>query len=272
MSAADILAQPLCALAFCWRLERRDGIAIGLTSHDRPLMIDRFRYRPAPGIRPSAIRRDGSGAGEALEIEGALAAGAISTGDLEAGRWDGAALAIHLTEWTAPGALWLELARGTLGTVEMRDGAYQVSVASGFAMLDRPVAPETSPTCRVALGDAACTVDLRPLTSIATVTGVEGERVNIAGADAGDEYAFGTLRWLDGPLAGITHAIVAEDGGALILAERPLRAIPPGTRARLVHGCDRRLASCAGRFANAANFRGEAFLPGMDLLTRYPGA
>jgi hypothetical protein len=26
------------------------------------------------------------------------------------------------------------------------------------------------------------------------------------------------------------------------------------------------------RFANAANFRGEPYLPGTDLLTRYPGA
>ena len=32
------------------------------------------------------------------------------------------------------------------------------------------------------------------------------------------------------------------------------------------------LATCAGRFANAVNFRGEPHLPGMDLLTRYPGA
>lgn len=271
MSAAEILAKPLCALAFCWRLERRDGIAIGLTSHDRPLVVDRFRYRPAPGIRPSAIRRDGSGAGEALEIEGALAAGAISAADLDAGRWDGASLAIHLTEWTEPGALWLELARGTLGTVEAQDGQYRVSVASAFAMLDRPVAPETSPTCRAALGDAACAVDLRPLTRIATVAAVEGERVTIAGV-ADDAYAFGTLRWLDGPLAGITQAIVAQDGDALILAEPPLRAIPAGARARLVQGCDRRLATCSGRFDNAVNFRGEAFLPGMDLLTRYPGA
>ncbi len=63
----EILAKPLCALAFCWRLERRDGIAIGLTSHDREIVVDRFRYRPAPGMSPSAIEKDGSGEGEAME-------------------------------------------------------------------------------------------------------------------------------------------------------------------------------------------------------------
>jgi hypothetical protein len=36
-------------------------------------------------------------------------------------------------------------------------------------------------------------------------------------------------------------------------------------------GCDKSIATCAGRFGNAANFRGEPYLPGVDLLTRYPG-
>ena len=40
----------------------------------------------------------------------------------------------------------------------------------------------------------------------------------------------------------------------------------------IVEGCDKRLATCSERFVNAANFRGEPHLPGMDLLTRYPGA
>ncbi len=47
-------------------------------------------------------------------------------------------------------------------------------------------------------------------------------------------------------------------------------ALAPGTRVLVREGCDRTLATCAARFANAANFRGEPFLPGNDLLTRYP--
>ncbi|MGO1304812.1 MAG: phage BR0599 family protein, partial [Sphingomonas parapaucimobilis] len=40
----------------------------------------------------------------------------------------------------------------------------------------------------------------------------------------------------------------------------------------LVEGCDKRLETCLSRFGNVVNFRGEPFLPGIDLLTRYPGA
>jgi hypothetical protein len=35
----DIGARSRHALAFCWRLERRDGVTIGLTSHDRDLVV-----------------------------------------------------------------------------------------------------------------------------------------------------------------------------------------------------------------------------------------
>ena len=57
----------------------------------------------------------------------------------------------------------------------------------------------------------------------------------------------------------------------LTLAEMPpvLPSLP--LRVRLVEGCDKQLATCRTRFANAVNFRGEAHLPGNDLLTRYPG-
>ena len=58
------------------------------------------------------------------------------------------------------------------------------------------------------------------------------------------------------------------DGPKLDIALDP--ALAPGTRALLREGCDHTLATCAARFGNAVNFQGEPFLPGNDLLARYP--
>jgi uncharacterized phage protein (TIGR02218 family) len=57
----------------------------------------------------------------------------------------------------------------------------------------------------------------------------------------------------------------------LTLAETPPFALDLPARVRLTEGCDKQLATCRDRFGNAVNFRGEAHLPGNDLLTRYPG-
>lgn len=271
MSAAQILAKPLCALAFCWRLERRDGVAIGLTSHDRPLIVDGFRFTATPGVVPSAIRHTGDMDSMVMDVESALSVAALSEDDLAAGRWDGAAVSLHLTEWTEPGVLWFELASGTLGLVRQSDGAFSAALENSKTVFRRSVVPLTSPGCRATLGDADCRVALARRRERVAVDSVAGDRVTIAGVD-GDAYAFGRLRWLGGPRCGLFEAVLAGSAGELLLAEAVDVAIPPGTPAVIEEGCDKTLATCAGRFANAANFRGEPFLPGNDLLTRYPGA
>ncbi len=271
MSAAEILSKPLCALAFCWRLERRDGVAIGLTSHDRPLTVGGFRYAATPGVVPTAIRHGGDMDSAVMDVESALSVAALSEDDLAAGRWDGAAVSLHLTEWTEPGVLWLELASGTLGLVRQSDGAFSAALENGKTVFRRAVVPATSPGCRATLGDADCRVDMARRRRRVVVGSVAGDRVTIAGLD-GAPYAFGRLRWLGGSRCGLSEAVQAGSAGELLLAEAVDAAIAPGAPASIEEGCDKRLATCAARFANAANFRGEPFLPGNDLLTRYPGA
>ena len=98
---------------------------------------------------------------------------------------------------------------------------------------------------------------------------VDGRTVTldaVAGA-----MGFGELMWMEGANCGLGSPVIAADGAVLHLAEAPA-FVPAGpVRVRLVEGCDRQLATCRDRFANAVNFRGEAHLPGNDLLTRYPG-
>ena len=84
--------------------------------------------------------------------------------------------------------------------------------------------------------------------------------------------AFGRLRWIGGANSGLESAILSSDGLQLRLREPPPSAIEAGDLVEIAEGCDKSFATCGARFANAENFRGEPHLPGMDLLTRYPGA
>lgn len=271
MSGLEALDKPLATLAFCWRLERRDGVTIGLTSHDRDLTIGHVRYRAAPGMTPSAVRGGISAEGEDTDLQGALVADAISESDLMAGRWHGATLELRLTEWDAPGAMWLLLARGEIGSVARRGGAFTAELIGAMAALKEPVAPSTSPDCRAALGDRQCRVDMASRRRVVAVTTVEDVMVSAAGLEAGS-HAFGTLRWLTGRNAGMVQAVVDNGTGSMTLADPPAYPVAAGTLALVTQGCDRQLETCRTRFANVANFRGEPYLPGMDLLTRYPGA
>ncbi|WP_088184321.1 DUF2163 domain-containing protein [Sphingobium sp. Z007] len=271
MSDGERLDAPLNTLAFCWRIERRDGVTIGLTSHDRDLDIGGLTYRAAPGMTPSAVRSGIGLDGEDSDVAGALSSDAIGEADLMAGRWDGAALELRLTQWEEPGALWLMLARGEIGAVARKGGAFTAELLGAAAVLSGPVAPSTSPDCRARLGDGACRVDMAGRRKIVTVSAIDDVDVAIGGLVAG-VYAFGTLRWLSGANAGLTQAVIDNGTDGVMLADAPSFAVTAGTLALLTQGCDRQLTTCAARFGNAVNFRGEPYLPGMDLLTRYPGA
>lgn len=265
------LRAELVTLAWRWRLSRRDGAVVGLTSHDRDLFIGGVRYRAAPGMKPSAVETRDSLDADTMDLEGAVASDAIAARDLDAGRWDGAELTLFVADWSDPAALPVTVARGTLGAIERRGAAFAAELQGVTRALDGPVCPATSPSCRAALGDRACRVDLAPRTHRRRVVAVDGRSVTLDIAPPPGTMAFGELTWMEGAACGLSSPVIGAEGALLTLAEMPPFALVLPLRVRLVEGCDKQLATCRARFGNAVNFRGEAHLPGNDLLTRYPG-
>ena len=269
------LERELVTAAFCWRLERRDGVALGFTTHDQDLARGGLVYRAAPGMLPSAISVSDGFDADSLDVKGALTSDSISAADLIAGRWDGAAVHVFMVDWESPDGEAFAVARGELGEVSIRGEGFEAVLRGPVALLDMEVVEQTSPECRARLGDRRCRVDMAGrtrLTRLAAVVADEVVEVEAAGAGVGDEYGFGRLRWLGGPNSGLESPVLRSEGVRLTLHEPPPSAPGVGDLIELVEGCDKRLATCAGRFGNVLNFRGEPHLPGIDLLTRYPGA
>jgi uncharacterized phage protein (TIGR02218 family) len=246
-------------------------VAIGLTSHDRDLTVDGFPYRAAPGMTSSAIRREGGLEPDTMSVEGALTTGAITAADLIAGRWDGARVVLFACDWSAPGET-VALGEGRLGAVSMREGGFSAELRGPGAALARAVSEECSPECRASLGDRRCRVPMAGRRRIARVATAEADMVTLDGPEpSGNAYGEGRLRWLGGANAGLESAVAASAGAGVTLRAAPPFVIEPGVLVEVEEGCDKRLATCADRFGNALNFRGEPYLPGTDLLTRYPG-
>lgn len=268
------LAHELTSIALCWRLDRRDGVALGFTGHDRHLVIDGLVHCAAPGMVPSAISLSDGFDVDTLDVAGALTSDAITGSDLAAGRWDGARVGLFAVNWEEPGGERLLLARGELGDVSLRDGAFSAELRGPTALLERPVVELTSPECRAELGDKRCRVDMAGRRRIAAVAAaIDAVTLELdAGEPITDAYGYGRLRWIDGANSGLTGAIMASDGARISLREPPPFATEAGVLVELSEGCDKAFATCRDRFANRDNFRGEPHLPGNDLLTRYPGA
>lgn len=267
-------AQPLETVATFWRVLRRDGVALGFATHDRDLWFGGVLHRAAPGLIPSAIRRSADLQPDSAEVEGALSHEAISAADLAAGRYDGARILIGLVDWAT-----LEhetLYRGAIGLVAEEAGRFTAELHSRKAELQLDPIPRTSPTCRAEFCGPGCALSGARFDHLTVLSNhdLAENAVTFGPLVSADALLRGTVRWIDGPYAGLRMEIAGLSGGALVLDQPLDHALPPGTRAILREGCDRTLATCAARFGNALNFQGEPFLPGNDLIARYasPGS
>lgn len=263
-------SQPLETVATYWRVIRRDGVTLGFTTHDRDLWFDGVVHRSAPGMVPSAIRRSAGFDPDSAEVQGALSHDSIAAEDLAEGRFDGARVLIGLIDWED---LDRHTAyRGTIGMVREEAGSFTAVLESRKAELQRDPVPRTSPSCRAAFCGPGCTLSAAQFSHTGVVVSsiAETGSVTLGSAAPAGDLTGGSLRWFDGPYAGLAMEITAHSGLDLTLDRALDRPVPPGAGVLLREGCDRTLATCAGRFGNAVNFQGEPHLPGNDMVTRYP--
>lgn len=261
-------AGELETVAMFWRVARRDGITLGFTTHDRDLWIDGVLHSASPGMVPSAIRRSADFEPDSAEIEGALSHAAITSADLAEGRFDGAQLRVGLVDWET--GAYDTLYRGTIGAVREEAGRFSAELASRKVELLHDPVPRTSPSCRAKFCGPGCTLDPAEFSYEAQLVATDFD-TNAVGFSYGftdDRLIGGTVRWLDGPHAGTSMTVMQKVEGLLVLDTQ----LAPGAHAILREGCDHTLETCAERFANAVNFQGEPFLPGNDMISRYPPA
>ncbi|MGX9855228.1 DUF2163 domain-containing protein [Limimaricola variabilis] len=273
----DHLAGGVTTLCRAWALRRADGLERGFTDHDRPLSFGGIAFRPETGFAASALVQGAGLAADTGEALGAISDAGITEAEIAQGRLDGAELRVWRVNWAAPEMRALEF-RGHLGEIRREGTLFRAELRGLSDLLNRPLGRVYQPRCDAALGDARCGVDTeaagiavdRPLAA------AEGARLRFdwpGGPEAG-WFAHGRAEILDGDGAGLWAAIREDrvEGSARIvdLWAPPAAELAPGSRVRLVAGCDKRAGTCRLKFDNFLNFRGFPHLPGADWLMAAP--
>lgn len=264
----DHLAQEVTTLATCWMITRRDGVRQYFTDHDADLTIDGAHYLAAMGMVPSAVTSQLGMAVDNLEIEGMLSAEGIAGDALLQGLYDHAELRVFMVNYQAPDEGMLHVKTGWLGEVTLRDGQFVVEVRGISAALQQQIGEVYSPTCRAALGDARCKVNLTAHTVMGSVTSVESVYAfrDSARTDADGTYSFGTITFTSGSNAGRSMEVREFADGRFALFLPMPSPLQPGDQYRVGAGCDKRFDTCVSRYGNALNFRGEPHVPGAGKL------
>lgn len=269
MSAA-FGATELEGVAVFWRIHITDGTALGFTGHDRDLTFGGLTHRAAPGMLPSAIRRTAGLDEDSAEMRGALSHDALPETWLAAGRFDDARVAVGAVDWET--LAHRVLYRGRIGEVAREGAGFTADLRSAKEALAIDRVPRTGPTCRAVFCGPGCGLSAPRFERRARLVEVDAETSTLR-FDLGDHrpYLFGQLRFWDGPLAGRRLNVLSADADRLTVDADLDALVGAGHQlvATLREGCDHTHATCHDRFDNAANFQGEPFLPGNDLVARY---
>lgn len=276
---ADHLASGATTLCWCWRLVRRDGVTLGFTDHDHDVTFGGVIYEAQSGFTATEIRESVGLNVDNLEVTGAISSDRLTQEDLAAGVYDDASVDIFRVNWSEP-SQHVIMRSGSLGEVT-RDGRSFTAEVRGLAhYLQQPTGRVFQYSCDADLGDARCGVDLTSPTQrgSGTIQSVILDRKFFAtglGSYQAEWFARGLLTFVSGDNANRSievksHAVL--NGAVTIeLWRAPPRPLKEGDAFHLTAGCDKTIATCRAKFANAVNYRGFPHMPGNDLLTRFAG-
>lgn len=264
------LARDVTTHATCWKVTRRDTHVQGFTDHDRPVTLEGTTYQASAGMGATAVTSSLGLKVDNLEIEGLLSDDAISESDILAGVYDYAQIDVYLVDYANPDAGAVHIKTGWLGEITLRGGQFTGEVRGLSAALQTTIGEVYTPSCRARFGDVRCGFTLSAVTHNGTVTTADGrfEFVDTARTQADGYFDYGILSVTSGINAGQQREIKRYQGKRFTLAEPLAQPLEVGDSYSAVAGCDKRFDTCATRFNNAKNFRGEPHVPGTDRMLK----
>lgn len=256
-------------LALCWKIQRTDGVALGLTAHDRPLRIGSLLYESAPGINPAAIRAAHLDGGTVTEAQGFVSDAGIGEADIRSGRYSDAKVEVFLVDWSNPNGGAMTVTGGYMGEIRKNGSQFTADVRSIADKLDAPACERYSPECRATLGDNRCRVDLSRHEIETFVTGLtQMGFLKLAPTVDFASYLFGSARFLSGQCSGLNALIINHSADGILIRETNF-IVETGVRVVLRASCNKQASTCRNRFGNFLNFRGEPNIPGLDTISGY---
>lgn len=118
--------------------------------------------------------------------------------------------------------------------------------------------------CLNTLYDASCGVSRASFTATGSTTSATDSARRVfshsLGASAGT-YDLGVVTFTSGANNGVSRTVREHTGSTITLMSPLPFAAASGDTFSIVAGCDKRQATCSGRFSNLARFRGAPYIP-----------
>lgn len=202
-------------LAVLVLITRLDGQVFAFTSWDVEISYGGNTYLPAISMNPSSVKVNADLTTDQMDIIGAIDSVLITEDDIDAGRYDQAAVQVmRINPFNTSWGVIIDLT-GNLGDISYGDGKFQANVDSLGQKFSQQIGDIITPVCRVRqLGDAQCKVNIAAFQFAKTISANAGDNLTLSFADTVNPtgyFDFGMLRFKSiGAGGGLNHDINME--------------------------------------------------------------
>lgn len=184
------------------------------------------------------------------------------------GALDGARMVIErvfMPTWGDTSAGTIIMFAGTAGQIQANRNSIALSIQADINVLGRPMPRNLyQPGCLHNLYDGGCTLNQATFTDTGTVgSGSTTRSINTNLTEADFYYELGAIEFTSGPLNGVFRTVKTYlNSGGVVGVAPPLPSAPTnGITFEIYPGCDKMQATCSGKFANLAHFKGMPYVP-----------
>jgi uncharacterized phage protein (TIGR02218 family) len=256
-------------LCHCWKLTLKDGTQLGFTDHDRDLYLGSLACRSATGLSGSDVEHSLGFAVGGSEISGVLTSDAITSADIDSGRYDGAMIECWWVDWSSPNLRAL-LDAGRVGEIRRSEHGFTAEIRSLAQLFEAPHGRFFSRLCSAQFGDRNCKA--HPLTFAARILqSISDYECYLTRVDLpADSLTGGYLIPPGGERLSIRQHLQLADKIYLRLWVKPRLTLMEGAGVQLESACNKSRELCDALYRNIENFRGFPLMPSAELVLLPP--
>lgn len=268
----SVVGRELITLAVCFKIQRKDGITMGFTTHTRDIKFvdDPVVYRPA-SVTDSSFTKSSQMDVDTTDIKMIINHDDIKQDDLEKGVFNNAKVNIFKVNWRIKPYLSknvIKILDGTIGEVKGEDYQYNSEFRSKSYYLSLNIIDVTKVACRARFCDSKCKLNESDYTFENTVSKVDSNRVFYSTDLLQDDEYFneGKLTFTSGDAKGQSMEVkyYTKDDQKIELNLSVNYNIKVGDTFKVLAGCDKSEDTCINKFNNVINHRGFPDAPSTD--------
>jgi len=253
----------------CLRIVATNGTSLRLTRYPFDLTMSNSEvYKSDSGYDFSAVISETSFSASAVDLEGFVGVGGITSDQIASGVFDGARAWLFATNFLSPVEDEEPLISSVLGKTTLEDDHYKIEDMALVDLLGQSIGETYTAACRKVLGGmehGGCKVNLAAITVTGAVTSIGSDYIftDSSRAEAADYFGWGTVEFTSGPNVGLAPIKVRDytAGGSFVLYDPPYYPLTIGVTYLAVPGCRKRLEDCRDKFGNVVRFGGRSYVP-----------